>query len=122
MEYNQYSSSVLEQLEKNSRKQVLFAGIQCVLSIAAVVLCLVLLLVVARVVPQIQEMAEQVSALAEQAETTLANVDALAVSSQTGMEQIVEKIGALDIETLNEAIQNLADAVAPLANFAKRWS
>lgn len=122
MEYNQYSSSVLEQLEKNSRKQVLFAGIQCVLSIAAVVLCLVLLLVVARVVPQIQEMAEQVSALAEQAETTLANVDALAVSSQTGMEQIVEKIGALDIETLNEAIQNLADAVAPLANLAKRWS
>ena len=37
------------------------------------------------------------------------------------MEQALEKISAIDIEALNEAIQKLSDVVTPLANLMKRW-
>lgn len=140
MESNQNLQSVLEQLEQSSRKQVRYARIQCFFTIAAAVFCLILLITVSSVIPRVTEIAGQVNTLALQAETVLtnlesvtaqlaqadlagmvANVDALAVSSQAGMEQALEKISAIDIEALNEAIQKLSDVVTPLANLMKRW-
>ena len=103
MESNQNLQSVLEQLEQSSRKQVRYARIQCFFTIAAAVFCLILLITVSSVIPRVTEIAGQVNTLALQAETVLtnlesvtaqlaqadlagmvANVDALAVSSQTG--------------------------------------
>lgn len=140
MESNQNMQSILEQLEQSSRKQVRYARIQCFFTIAAAVFCLILLIAICTVIPKVTEVAGQVNALATQAETVLtnletvtaalaqadladmvANVDTLAVSSQAGMEQALEKISAIDIEALNEAIQNLSDVVTPLANLMNRW-
>lgn len=135
MESNQ---NILEQLEKNSRRQVRYARIQCVFSIAAAVFCLILLLMVGSVIPKVTELAGQVNSLATQAETVLtnlesvtselsqadlagmvSNVDDLVVSSQTGVEQALEKINAIDIEALNQAISDLSDVVSPLAKFLR---
>lgn len=140
MESNLNTQSILEQLEKNSRKQTRYAQLQCFFTIAAAVFCLILLILVAGIIPKVTEVAGQVNTLATQAETVLtnletvtaqlaqadlagmvANVDALAVSSQAGMEQALGKINAIDIEALNQAISDLSDVVSPLAKLIKQW-
>lgn len=65
----------------------------------------------------------------EEASTALAKTDlagmldgvnTLVQDSQTGVEEAVEKISALDIESLNEAIRDLKAVVAPLAKLFGR--
>ena len=45
------------------------------------------------------------------------NVDDLVVTSQAGVEQAMDQISAIDFKTLNQAIKDLSDVVAPLAKF-----
>lgn len=44
------------------------------------------------------------------------DVSELVRSSQTGVEDALGKLGAIDLDTLNKAIQDLATVVEPLAN------
>ena len=45
------------------------------------------------------------------------NVDTLATTSQSAVEHASEKLDTIDLETLNKAIEDLADVVEPLAKF-----
>ena len=45
------------------------------------------------------------------------NVDTLATTSQSAVEHATEKLDTIDLDTLNKAIQDLADVVEPLARF-----
>ncbi|MCD8082035.1 MAG: hypothetical protein LUE86_00575 [Clostridiales bacterium] len=49
------------------------------------------------------------------------DMDHLVVSSEEGIEEALEKLNAIDIESLNEAIKNLNDTVTPLAEFFNRF-
>lgn len=146
MEITQDVQKLLEQLERNSRRQLAYARIQCVFSVLAAVCCLALALAVIRFVPQaellaaqIQELATQTQGLAAQAETVLSNletasaslaqadlsgmvsnVDTLVKDSQEGLGQALEAINSIDIEALNTAIANLSAVVEPLASFFGR--
>ena len=147
METTQEVRTLLEQLEKNSRRQVTYARIQCLFSVVAALCCLALLISVVSILPQanaiaqeLQSLAEQTAGLASQAETVLSNletvtadlasadlagmvgsVDALVSDSQTGLSQALEKINCIDINALNTAIANLSAVVEPLANLVSRF-
>ena len=133
------NAQILQQLAESNRKQLRFARIQCIFTIASAVFCLLLLLSVVRILPQVQELAAQISGLSTQAETVLtnletitdelaqadiggmvANVDSLAQTSQSGIQQALEKVNAIDIETLNTAIEDLAKVVSPLASLIQK--
>ena len=133
------NNQILQQLAESSRKQERFARIQCIFTVASAVFCLLLLLSVTRVIPQIRTLAEQISGLSAQAETVLtnletvtdqlaqadvsgmvSNVDALAKTSQSGIQQALEKINAINIDTLNKAIEDLSKVVSPLANLVQK--
>ncbi len=45
------------------------------------------------------------------------DVDAFVTTGQSAVEQATEKLNIIDFETMNRAIQNLADVVEPLARF-----
>ena len=45
------------------------------------------------------------------------DVDALVVTGEQSVEETMKKLGAIDFETLNRAIENLADVIEPLAKF-----
>ena len=141
MESKQELQQVLQQLADNNRKQVRYARVQCFFAILAAVLCFLILLTAARIVPQVQELAGQISSISRQAEVVLTNletvteelaeadisgmvaeVDTLVDSSQIGVEQALEKINAIDIDTLNKAIANLSKIVTPLAKLVERFS
>lgn len=49
------------------------------------------------------------------------DVSALVQSSQTGLEEALGKLNAIDLETLNKAIADLSAVVEPLAKFANRF-
>ena len=82
--------------------------------------------------------AEQVQAMTGQAETIMdnmetvtqaladadlgtmvENVNTLAAESQTVVNDAMEKLDTIDIDTLNKAIQDLSDVVEPLAKVSK---
>lgn len=51
----------------------------------------------------------------------IGDVDELAVKSQENIGSAMEKINAIDIEGLNQAIKNLSDAVGPFAEFFNKF-
>lgn len=130
MEMNPEMQTVLEKLEKSNRQQVRAARLQCFFSFLAAVCCLLLLLTVAKIVPDIRELSGEISGIAAQAETVLTNLetvsDELAAADLEGLVTDVdslvasslEKISAIDIETLNKAIKDLAEVIEPLAKVA----
>lgn len=141
METNPEMQELLTKLEKNSRHQVRCARLQCFFAILAAVCCCAMLLAVLSVVPQVQQIAEQVQNLGTQAETVLGNLDAvtselaqvdlgsmvsnvdtLVTDSQEGVKQALDKINELDISSLNQAIADLSAVVKPLADFFNRFS
>ena len=125
---------ILARLEENTRKQTRWAKWQCIFSLAAAAFCGALLIAGLRFLPQMDQAMTQVHTLAQQAGTVLdnletvtealaeadlagmvENIDALAVTSQEGVSQAMEKINAMDIAALNKAITDLANVVEPLA-------
>lgn len=130
MEMNHEMQALMEKIEKSNRQQVNFARIQCIFSVVAAVCCLLLLLTVAKIVPDIRELSGEISDIAAQAETVLTNLetvsDELAAADLEGLVTDVdslvasslEKISAIDIETLNKAIKDLAEVIEPLAKVA----
>lgn len=137
MEMNPEMQVYLEKLEKSNRQQVRSARLQCFFSFLAAVCCLLLLLTVAKIVPDIKELSGEISGIALQAESVLTNletvtqelaaadleglvtdVNGLVSTSQTGVEQALDKLNAMDMDTLNKAIEDLSKVVEPLAKFA----
>ena len=129
---------ILEQLEKSNRQQVKYARLQSILAILAALCFIALVFVMGSVVPQLMDYAAEAEKLLGQAEVVLTNledvtteltkveftkmvsdVDELVISSQQGLEEALEKVNSIDIETLNQAIDGLAKVIEPLTKFFK---
>ena len=127
MENNQVA---LEKLEKNSRQQLLFLKILCGLCAGILICVLVLTLSIAGVASQVTELADQAKFVMDNLDTVtweLANADigsmvenmgTLAADSQAIVESAMKKLDAINLEALNQAIEDLADIVEPLANLS----
>lgn len=130
MENNQ---ELLVKLEKHGRQQLLFTKILCVLCAAILICALVLTVFIAGTAGQIAELAEQAAFVLDNLDAVaweLANADigsmvenmgALAADSQNIVAEAMEKLEAIDIDTLNKAIQDLAAVVEPLAKLSRLW-
>ena len=130
------------------RKQTQYARLQCLFSVIAAVCCVVLLLSVWSFMPALRDTASQAQSLASQAgelvtvaEDVLADlqtvskglaeadlpgmvqdVDKLVSVSQSAVQDAAEKLESIDMQTLNQAIADLADVVEPLAKFFNSFS
>lgn len=141
METNPEMQQLMIKLEKASRQQVRYARLQCFFAVLATVCCCAMLLAVLSVVPQVEQIAVQIRDLGTQAETVLgnleavtselaqvdlgsmvSNVDSLVSDSQEGVKQALDKLNALDIQSLNQAIADLSAVVKPLAEFFSKFS
>ena len=136
MENDQKLLQLLEDMEKANRKQVTYARLQFIFSVVAAVCCMALLLSGMKVLPRLQETAAQaevvlsnlervtselaesnLSSMVENVDALVGNVDGLVTTSQSGVEQTMEKINAIDFEALNDAIKDLSDVIEPIAKF-----
>ena len=129
---------IMEKLEKQSRQQLLFTKILCGLCALLLVCTLVLTIAITGAVKEIAVVAAPLQEIAQQAGTVMTNletvtqdlasadlssmvegVNTLAVNSQSAIAEAMKKLDLIDIDTLNKAIEDLADVVEPLAKVSK---
>ena len=134
------NQEVLQKLERISSQQLLFTKILCVLCALVLICSLVMMFSVTGAVKELMTLAQPLQELAEEADTIMAdlgvvaeslaeadlgsiveNVNALASESQNAVAGAMKKLDAIDIDTLNQAIRDMADIVGPLANFGRLW-
>lgn len=125
---------ILVDLQKANQKNLIYQRISTVLMLIFVIaiLCLVpnvistlntvktTLTSVNEAITLIEEAMESVDTLADEASTTMESIQTLAdegVTAMEGMDDALEKINEMDMDTLNNAIQDLSDVVEPMAEF-----
>jgi hypothetical protein len=129
MDQNQEMLELLRKIEKSGRQKNVTNILLCLFMLAAAVSCVALCLMVYRLLPQINDLLVQMEGVMgdlEQTARTLAsldleglasNVDSLTVLAQESLQQTMDKLNTIDIETLNKAIGDLAEVIEPLAKF-----
>lgn len=129
MEENKEILELLKQLEKSNRQQVRTGRLLCLLALAAAGCCVVTVLLVYHFLPQVSGIVGQMQTVLGNLEQTtgqlaamdltgmVSDVDALVVTGQSTLEQTMEKLNAIDFETLNQAIEDLAAVVEPMSRF-----
>ncbi len=125
--------ALLNDLKRASEKQVEYARKQSQMSqitATASVLMLTLIICVCGIfVPRVNRMFYDVEIILTQfksisqdlEEANLGqmtrNLDRLVSSSEKGVQEALEQINSIDINTLNQAISDLSDVISPLAKF-----
>ena len=138
-------TELLEKLEKNTRQQLIFTKVLCLLCAILMVCMLIMAVSISGVAKEVvtlarplQEVAGQVTGITAQAETVMENLDsvakalaeadlsgmaqninALTADSQSVVTEAMEKLDTIDIETLNKAIADLADAAELLGKVSR---
>ena len=132
MENHAHLQKILERMEENSRKQLVYSRIQCIFSVISAVCCVTLVATLLRFIPQLEDLAAQADLLMADLQSVteelkkldltdmIAGINDLVATSQTGVEEAIEKITEIDISKLNKAVSDLAAVVQPLADFVKR--
>jgi len=133
MEENREILELLERIEKTNRQQARTGRLLCVLGVLAVICCIITAVMIFNVLPQFTALMSQMETVLgnlEQTTTQLAaldlermvtDVDALVVTGEESLKQTMEKLNAIDFETLNQAVKDLAAVVKPLADFFSRF-
>lgn len=132
MDHQEQLQKLMERMEQNSRKQLIYSRIQCVFSIIAAICCVILLVHVLQFMPQLQLLTEQASLVLSNLEEITAqiqkldlagmieNINALTETSREGLVEALGKLNEINFDALNQAIEDLADVVEPMADFINR--
>ena len=119
----------MDRLEKFNHQQAKYVRLQCLFTLVAAVCCVSLFALVYIKMPAMRDVVVKMETVLENLETVtdqmadmdlatmVKNVDDLVVTSQAGVEQAMDQLNAIDFNTLNRAIDDLADVVDPLAKF-----
>ena len=109
-----------EQLEC-ARKQMRYSRVTCIM---ATVMALALVISAVFVVPSLDRAADSIAQVSGQLEElqlqdlelaeTLKDIDEFVITSEKGVQKTIEKLDAVDLEKLNEAIEALRNVVEPL--------
>ncbi len=109
-----------EQLEC-ARKQMRYSRVTCIM---ATVMALALVISAVSVVPSLNRAADSIAQVSGQLEElqlqdlelaeTLKDIDEFVITSEKGVQKTIEKLDAVDLEKLNEAIEALRNVVEPL--------
>lgn len=137
MEENRNLEELLTRIEESERRQEKYAKSQFFMTIIMAVCCVgvlcAVILAYQSVVPTAQKSLQTIGAVAEDlgqisnqlTEADLAalveHVDKLAINSEEGIQKALEQINSIDIETLNQAIEDLSSVVSPLAKLMGRF-
>lgn len=133
MDQNQEMLELLRRIEKSNRQKVFTNVLVCLFMLAAAASCIAVCVMLGQLIPQVNQILTQTRTILgnlEEAsrqmqqlemETMVNNVNSLAVYAQQSLQQTMDKLNTLDIETLNKAINDLAQVIEPLAKFVAKF-
>lgn len=123
VEKSKHTDESIQELQlKIMKKQLWYSRL-------TIVTFLVLILVVGYMVVQISSLVPQVNSVLDNVEEisadlrderlidTIRDIDEFTKTSQDGVERAIEKLESIDLDSLNEAIQDLNSLISPLASF-----
>ena len=138
MEENKETLELLRKIERSSRMQTYSGYVRTGLMLVCAVCMPVLVVMVFRLMPQINEILAQAQHAFNQVGTVLdyleqtsyqlsqvdlqgmvSNVDGLVTTGQQSLEASMEKLNGVDFEALNNAIKDLEAVIEPLAKMTK---
>ena len=138
MEENKETLELLRKIERSSRIQIYSGYVRTGLMLVCAVCMAALVVMVFRLMPQINEILAQAQHAFNQVGTVLdyleqtsyqlsqvdlqgmvSNVDGLVTTGQQSLEASMEKLNGVDFESLNKAIKDLAAVIEPLAKMTK---
>lgn len=138
MEENKEMLELLRRIDRNSQMQTYAGYVRTGLMLVCAVCMAVLVVMVYRMLPQINEILDQARLAMGQIQTVLANleqttdqlaqvdlesmvsnVDALVVSGQQSLEASMAKLNSVDFDALNQAIKDLSAVIEPLAKMTR---
>ena len=138
MEENKETLELLRKIERSSRIQIYSGYVRTGLMLVCAVCMAVLVVMVFRLMPQINEILAQAQHAFNQVGTVLdyleqtsyqlsqvdlqgmvSNVDGLVTTGQQSLEASMEKLNGVDFEALNKAIKDLEAVIEPLAKMTK---
>ena len=138
MEENKETLELLRKIERSSRMQTYSGYVRTGLMLVCAVCMAVLVVMVFRLMPQINEILAQAQHAFNQVGTVLdyleqtsyqlsqvdlqgmvSNVDGLVTTGQQSMEATMEKLNGIDFDALNKAIQDLSAVTQSLANVTR---
>lgn len=148
MENNQELDTRISKLEEYSRQQLKYTRLQCLFSMISLLCCVIVAVFVCMAIPKVDAMVTQAGLILGNLETTtqelagldvtsllqqmqslltnvdslVTNVDTLVTTNQDGLVETLDKINAIDFNTLNKAIKDLAAVIDPLAKFFNVFS
>jgi len=114
-------TALLEKLEQSARVQQKCARRQSLMMTVAALACVGILVLVALLFTQLQPVVQDMSQAANNLTAISDQLAALDLEATVnGLNQSAAKLEQLDIDTLNTAIKNLSDVIAPLARLFGR--
>ena len=138
MEENKETLELLRKIERSGRMQTYSGYVRTGLMLVCAVCMTALVVMVFRLMPQINEILAQAQHAFNQVGTVLdyleqtsyqlsqvdlqgmvSNVDGLVTTGQQSLEASMEKLNGVDFEALNKAIKDLAAVIEPLAKMTK---
>ena len=138
MEENKETLELLRKIERSSRMQTYSGYVRTGLMLVCAVCMAVLVVMVFRLMPQINEILAQAQHAFNQVGTVLdyleqtsyqlsqvdlqgmvSNVDGLVTTGQQSLEASMEKLNGVDFEALNKAIKDLEAVIEPLTKMTK---
>ena len=123
----QENEKILELLKKQLFFTRVFAAACCILTAAVLIVLILVIPSLLGIMDQAVAAMDQASATLQTANDTLTDIhglfeeDGLVGQSGQALEQATEKIGRMDIDSLNRAIRELGDVVEPLADFFDKF-
>ena len=138
MEENKETLELLRKIERSSRIQIYSGYVRTGLMLVCAVCMAVLVVMVFRLMPQINEILAQAQHAFNQVGTVLdyleqtsyqlsqvdmqgmvSNVDGLVTTGQQGLQATMEKLNSIDFDALNKAIKDLSAVTQSLANVTR---
>ena len=137
MEENKELLELLQKIEKSNRQQVKLTRLVCIFALVAALCCACTVGLVYNVLPQITGVLPQIHTVISQMQIVLGNletataqlsvldftgmvseVEELVATAQDGIQQTMNKLNSIDFETLNQAIEDLANVVEPMSKLS----
>lgn len=134
MEHQEQIQKILEKMEENSRRQLFYSRIQFICTLALTACCVLLFVKIRQFLPQLELLAAEADQVLKNLEvitgelqkldmvTMVENINSLVTTSQTGVEEALGTIKEIKFDALNQAIEDLAAVVQPMADFIKRFN
>ena len=138
MEENKETLELLRKIERSSRMQTYSGYVRTGLMLVCAVCMAVLVVMVFRLMPQINEILAQAQHAFNQVGTVLdyleqtsyqlsqvdmqgmvSNVDGLVTTGQQSLQATMEKLNSIDFDALNKAIKDLSAVTQSLANVTR---